>query len=131
MAQPPVDTETARVDDGNPYARLRRWAHMLGFGGHFLTKARRYSVTFGLLRDARVDYRRATEDHDDTTGDVIRAVDHLEETTLIVGGLSFAGAGWRNTGDALLANTSAAMARAQREAARDALTYGLGTDYDR
>ncbi|MGC9667935.1 replication initiator [Planosporangium sp. 12N6] len=34
----------------NPYAGLRRWAHMLGFGGHFLTKARRYSVTFGLLR---------------------------------------------------------------------------------
>ena len=23
----------------NPYAGLRRWAHMLGFGGHFLTKA--------------------------------------------------------------------------------------------
>ena len=31
----------------NPgYASLRRWAHMLGFGGHFLTKARHYSVTF-------------------------------------------------------------------------------------
>ncbi|MEV2265000.1 replication initiator [Nonomuraea africana] len=23
------------------WTRLRRWAHMLGFGGHFLTKARR------------------------------------------------------------------------------------------
>ena len=29
------------------YYGLRRWAHMLGFGGHFLTKGRRYSVTFG------------------------------------------------------------------------------------
>ena len=29
-----------RSDDDNPYTRLRRWAHMLGFGGHFLTKAR-------------------------------------------------------------------------------------------
>jgi hypothetical protein len=28
------------------YTSLRRWAHMLGFGGHFLTKARRYSVRF-------------------------------------------------------------------------------------
>jgi hypothetical protein len=33
--------------DQNPYLRLRRWAHMLGFGGHFLTKARHYTVTFG------------------------------------------------------------------------------------
>ena len=30
--------------------RLRQWAHMLGYGGHFLTKSRRYSVTFGQLR---------------------------------------------------------------------------------
>jgi hypothetical protein len=38
---------------------LRRWAHMLGFGGHFLTKSRRYSVTFGRLRAARREHRRA------------------------------------------------------------------------
>jgi len=30
---------------------------MLGFRGHFLTKARRYSVTFGELRSARMRYR--------------------------------------------------------------------------
>ena len=40
------------------YASLRRWAHMLGFGGHFLTKARRYSVTLTALRQARITYRR-------------------------------------------------------------------------
>src|SRR5207302_905651 len=33
--------------------RFRAWAHMLGYGGHFLTKSRRYSVTFGQLRAAR------------------------------------------------------------------------------
>jgi hypothetical protein len=33
---------------------------MLGYGGHFLTKSRRYSVTFGQLRAARADHRRAT-----------------------------------------------------------------------
>ena len=32
---------------------------MLGYGGHFLTKSRRYSVTFGQLRNARTDHRRA------------------------------------------------------------------------
>jgi hypothetical protein len=32
---------------------LRRWAHMLGFGGHCTTKTRRYSVTFAALRAAR------------------------------------------------------------------------------
>jgi hypothetical protein len=39
------------------YLRLRAWAHMLGFRGHFLTKARRYSVTFGTLRTSRVRFR--------------------------------------------------------------------------
>ena len=40
------------------YPSLRRWAHMLGFGGHFLTKGRRYSVTLTALRQARITYRR-------------------------------------------------------------------------
>ena len=34
---------------------------MLGFGGHFLTKARYYSVTFGELRAARICYRRSQD----------------------------------------------------------------------
>ena len=38
--------------------RLCKWAHMLGYGGHFLTKSRRYSVTFGQLRRARTEHRR-------------------------------------------------------------------------
>jgi hypothetical protein len=44
--------------------RYRAWAHMLGYGGHFLTKSRRYSVTFGQLRQARTDHRRATRPPD-------------------------------------------------------------------
>ena len=44
--------------------RLRQWAHMLGYGGHFLTKSRRYSVTFGELRAARTEHRR-TQRHPD------------------------------------------------------------------
>ncbi len=123
MAQPPVDTTPTSHPGTNPYAGLRRWAHMLGFGGHFLTKARRYSITFSLLRVARVDYRRTI----DQPATVIRAVDHPDETTLTIGTLTYSGTGWHNTGDAILANTSAAMARAQRDAARDELAHELGS----
>ncbi|GAB2527237.1 replication initiator [Nocardiopsis aegyptia] len=36
--------------------KLRTWAHMLGFRGHFSTKSRRYSTTLGALRQVRADY---------------------------------------------------------------------------
>jgi hypothetical protein len=45
----------ARASIGDP--RLRLWAHQLGFGGHPLTKSRRYSVTFGHIRGERVTAR--------------------------------------------------------------------------
>jgi hypothetical protein len=38
---------------------LRRWAHMLGFRGHFLTKSRAWSTTLGELRNIRARYRLA------------------------------------------------------------------------
>jgi hypothetical protein len=41
------------------HLRLRAWAHMLGFRGHFSTKSRRHSTTLGALRDARAAWRRA------------------------------------------------------------------------
>jgi hypothetical protein len=37
--------------------RLRPWAHTCGFRGHFLTKSRRYSTTFQLLRAERLNWR--------------------------------------------------------------------------
>ncbi|WP_346135232.1 replication initiator [Streptomyces carpaticus] len=40
------------------HLRLRAWAHMLGFRGHFSTKSRRYSTTLGALRVARAEWRR-------------------------------------------------------------------------
>jgi hypothetical protein len=102
------------------YVGLRRWAHMLGFGGHFLTKARRYSVRFADLRQARISYRRG-QDTGPEHGP-IRTADHTdEETILVVGTFSFAGTGWRTTGDALLANTAADQARKRRQAGRDQL----------
>ncbi|SIN44360.1 hypothetical protein SAMN04489832_7232 [Micromonospora cremea] len=89
-------------------------------------QARRYSVTFQLLRDTRVTYRR-NEDQDQGAGEHIKAVDHLDDTTPIVGTLTFAGVGWHTTGDALLANTAAALARARHAAGREELAHELGT----
>src|SRR5262245_12152415 len=38
--------------------RLIAWAHMLGFRGHFSTKSRHYSTTFGALRAERAQHQR-------------------------------------------------------------------------
>ncbi len=102
------------------YASLRRWAHMLGFGGHFLTKARRYSIRFSDLRQARITYRRGQDTGPDHGP--IRTAEHTdEETVLIVGTFTYAGTGWKTSGDALLANTAADQARKRRQAGRDEL----------
>ncbi|MFU8851262.1 replication initiator [Micromonospora sp. SL1-18] len=126
--QASLDTEPTKPATANPYARLRRWAHMLGYGGHFLTKGRRYSVTFQLLRDTRIAYRRHDDqahEHPATGRPLAGRVD--DATPLIVGTLTFAGVGWHTTGDALLANTAAAMARERRTTGREELAHELGT----
>ncbi|MCF3134519.1 replication initiator [Streptomyces olivochromogenes] len=64
--------------------RLRAWAHMLGFRGHFSTKSRRYSTTLGALRDARADWRRAQ---------VAPVLSRDGETTLVLAHWVFAGTG--------------------------------------
>ncbi|WBC13782.1 plasmid replication initiator protein [Micromonospora sp. WMMA1998] len=126
--QAALDAETPKPASDSPYTRLRRWAHMLGYGGHFLTKARRYSVTFQLLRDTRVQFRRHEhQDHEHPTAGGPPADPLAEETTLTVGTLTFAGVGWHTTGDALLANTAAAMARERRTTGREELAHELGT----
>ena len=61
-------------------------------------------------RHAQHYARRAQHDTADHTD---------EETTLIVGALSFAGIGYRSTGDQWLALTAAAQAREQRQIAKE------------
>jgi hypothetical protein len=85
---------------------LRRWAHMLGFGGHWGTKSRAYSTTFAALRQARAEW--AAQQHGDTAGDGVT----LAEWRV-------AGIGYKTGGDLWLADTarrnhaeSAALARA-------------------
>ncbi|WP_327580665.1 replication initiation protein [Nonomuraea sp. NBC_00507] len=116
------------------WAGLRRWAHMLGFGGHFLTKACRYSITFGSIREERAAYRRAQalndghprpEGHPETTPFHRQAnLDtKTDETTLVIGFLTYAGTGWHTTGDQLLANTAAAQARERTRAGHEELAH--------
>ncbi|WP_405084310.1 replication initiator [Microbispora sp. NBC_01389] len=69
---------------------LRRWAHMLGYRGHFSTKSRHYSTTLGALRQVRADHQaeRARERRG--------LPDPAERETVTVGEWRFAGSGYRN-----------------------------------
>ena len=89
---------------------------MLGFGGHFSTKSRRYSTTLGALRRVRVDWRETRRRRRELFGGRDRDV---VETTLLVGVLAYSGTGWLTTGDALLASTAAAQAREHNRNNRD------------
>ena len=92
--------------------RLRLWAHMLGYGGHFLTKSRRYSVSFGQLRRARADHRRLERHGDDARDPWGRPLD--ETVVLVLASWSYAGTGYSpRTPGAELALASADMARAR------------------
>ena len=95
------------------FQALRRWAHMLGYRGHFATKSRRYSTTLQALRAARADYRRR-QNPATTPGE------HGDQAVITITTLQWAGMGWRTTGDALLALSAAARARDHDQAARDA-----------
>ena len=103
------------------YASLRRWAHMLGFGGHFLTKGRRYSVTLTALRQARITYRGPAGHRTRLPATPSVKTTLITKPAVILVQLSYAGTGWRTTGDALLANTAADQARKRREAGHDQL----------
>ncbi|AOW89108.1 replication initiation protein [Streptomyces olivaceus] len=64
---------------------LRRWAHMLGYGGHFSTKSRRYSTTLTALRQARADHRAEQQ------REALGLSDH---STVTVGHWRYAGRGY-------------------------------------
>jgi hypothetical protein len=95
---------------GDP--RLRLWAHMLGYGGHFLTKSRRYSITFGQLRRARVEHRRLERYPDGERDPWGRPLD--DTIALVVNDWTYAGRGYApRTLGAQLALASAVRARAR------------------
>ncbi|MFD8126419.1 replication initiator protein RepSA [Streptomyces mirabilis] len=109
-----------------PDRKLRDWAHMLGFRGHFSTKSRRYSTTLGALRQVRADYRAAQQ----------RAAlglpdpdDNPEATTLVLSHWTYAGHGY-TPGESWLAANIHRDIQLNRETAREALADLNGGDLD-
>jgi hypothetical protein len=99
-----------------PELRTDRWAHQLGYGGHFLTKSQHYSTTFTKLRTARARWaawQRALDRFNPWESMRQTARQALHKHWQV------AGFGWRLTGDALLARTVRQQAQAQREAAKE------------
>ncbi|MFK4596760.1 hypothetical protein RKD30_003427 [Streptomyces pristinaespiralis] len=85
--------------------RLRAWAHMLGFRGHFSTKTRRYSTTLGALRQARAEWRRLQAAI--ARGDQAVPTDQDDDTTLVLAHWTFAGTGLGRAEEWLAASVSA------------------------
>jgi hypothetical protein len=100
--------------------RLRKWAHMLGFGGHFSTKSRRYSTTLGALRRARVAYAIHRRRGDTLPLDAWGRPED-DQAVIVVASWSYVGSGYQTTGEAWLAASAAARAREARRIAKEEL----------
>jgi hypothetical protein len=82
------------------------WCH---YGGHFLTKSHRYSVTFGQLRKARTDHRRAERHPGGERDPWGRPLN--ETVVLVISTWTYAGTGYTAAPAVQLALASAARAR--------------------
>ncbi|GAA2778067.1 hypothetical protein GCM10010470_09060 [Saccharopolyspora taberi] len=91
---------------------LRRWAHMLGFGGHFLTKSKYYSTTFTTLRTVRAEHQRA--EHLAALG-----IDDTDDVQ-IVNDWNFVGIGWGSAAQRELAEAMAERHQYARRTCSDA-----------
>ncbi|MGW3680450.1 replication initiator protein RepSA [Streptomyces prasinus] len=103
------------LDDAYPDRLLWRWAHMLGFRGHFMTKSRAYSSTLTERRQVRADYRARQERRERGLPDP----DDTEGTTLTLAHWTYAGHG-HSPGESWLAASIARDIRINRETAREA-----------
>jgi hypothetical protein len=92
-------------------SRLRAWAHTLGFGGHWLTKSRRYSVTMGYLRSERQAWQLLRQSAPEAVSAEVTTVSEWE----------WVGVGWSTRGDAWLAQVEQGAKCLARREARDAL----------
>jgi len=103
-----------------PERRLRAWAHMLGFRGHFSSKSRRYSVTLTSIREERAAFREA-EQRDaldlPAPGD--------GDTTLTLAHWTYAGQG-HTPGESVFAATIARDLEESRRLAREERTASEG-----
>jgi hypothetical protein len=100
--------------------RLQAWAHMLGFGGHWSTKSRRYSTTFTVLRRARVAFAKRRRADDGVPLDAWSRPED-DQAVIVVASWTYAGSGYATEGERWLALSAAARAREQREVAWEEL----------
>jgi hypothetical protein len=98
--------------------RLRAWAHMLGFRGHWSTKSRRYSTTFTVLRRARVAFAKRRRARDGIPLDAWGRPED-DQAVIVVASWVYIGAGFVTEGERWLALSAAARAREQRQVARE------------
>jgi hypothetical protein len=108
------------VDDGLADLKLRRWAHCLGFGGHWATKSRRYSTTYKVLRRARGTHARARRFKDGVVLDAFGRPED-EDQVVVVAEWTYRGSGYRTQGEKWLALSAAAWARERKRVAREEL----------
>jgi hypothetical protein len=101
--------------------RLRPWAHMLGFGGHWSTKSRRYSTTFGVLRRARVAFAKRRRARDGVPLDAWGRPED-DQAVIVVASWGYVGSGYTTEGERWLALSAASRAREQRRVAWEELT---------
>ena len=84
---------------------LHLWAHTLGYRGHWLTKSRNWSTTFGALRTARHEWRREQQ------------AGGRNRETIELPDLTYKGTGHLSEGDAWLAGSAAEGLRIIRRTA--------------
>jgi hypothetical protein len=101
--------------------RLRAWAHMLGFGGHWSTKSRRYSTTMGALRRARVAFAKRRRAKDGVPLDAWERPED-DQAVVVLTTWTYVASGYATEGERWLALSAAARAREQRRIAREELT---------
>jgi hypothetical protein len=106
---------------GEDYERLADRYGTLGYRGHVMTKTRRYSTTFGALRQARAEWRqrggRPVPEPDQEQAPVVAGhpdPDGDEAEVVIERNWRFAGVGFLDVDTAARALTSAALAREHR-----------------
>ena len=110
-----------RVEAARPASgRLRAWAHMLGFGGHWSTKSRRYSTTMGALCRARVAFAKRRRARDGIPLDAFGRPED-DQAVIVIASWVFVGAGYETEGERWLALSAAARAREQRQVALEEL----------
>jgi hypothetical protein len=102
--------------------RLRAWAHMLGFRGHWSTKSRRYSTTMTALRRARVAYAKRRRASGGVPLDAWGRAEDDDQAAVVIATWSYVGSGYQTQGEAWLALSAAARARERRRIAREELT---------